>query len=155
MPMRPLTALAAVGLVLLVLTGCGAPQVDLSDYPWELEVCEETFENSEEHVSLRFEDGSLTPEGATVILENTGDEDFDYGHGYHIYLKANGKLYRLPFPENYGWTAELLTVPAHSSVTTDCTWSGIYGALPPGEYLYVMDSDLAYIYCLVYEFEIS
>lgn len=138
--MKRVLTLAAAVLLAFALTSCGSDQVDLSDYPWELEECTETFENLDENITLRFADGTLTADGATVILENAGDVDFHYGTSYHIYLKANGKLYRLPVPENLVWTTELLTVPAHDSVATDCTWSWIYGSLPAGQYLYVINS---------------
>ena len=169
MPTKRLVALVTAVLFAFTLTSCGSAQVDLSDYPWELEEYTKTIENLDENITIRFADGTLTADGATVILENAGDEDFHYGHGYHIYLKANGKLYRLPVPENIGWPAELLTVPAHDSVTTDCTWSQIYGSLPAGQYLYVINSfsfepdsvlNMRSVvdsnpYCVVCEFEIT
>lgn len=155
MPMKHLVALAFAVLFAFALSACGSEQVDLSDYPWELEECAESPENLDENITLSFVDGSLTPEGATVVLENNSDETFEFGAEYHLYLKANGKVYLMQ--QSGCWTLELLSVAPHDSYTWDMNWSGIYGTLPAGQYLFAKTSSLSpdKPYCVVCEFEIT
>lgn len=157
MPIKRLAALTAAFLFAFVLSACGFDQVDLSDYPLELEECAEIPENLDENITLHFVDGTLTPEGATVVLENNSDEPFLFGGDYQICFIANGKAYWIPY--RGGWLLEEHCSEPHDSYTWEEDWSWMVGSLPAGQYLYVLSPvpfpEGQSQYCVVCEFEIT
>ena len=46
---------------------------------------------SQNDVTMTIKDGTLTNSGATLILTNNSDKNFQYGNPYEIEIKKDGK----------------------------------------------------------------
>ena len=64
---------------------------------------------------------------------NTTKQDLTFGTGYYIYRENNGVWERLEFPENYGFNAVGILLPANSSRTHTYRFAGLDIA-HPGKY---------------------
>ena len=115
-------------LALLLLTGCGGP--DVSDTPSDIEV------NTRTDVTMEAVEGSAMPGTVTVIILNTGDAEIDSGneHDFAIQVEKDGKWYPLEEPEDLANTAEALIFSCNEPREMVLTWARRYGSLPKGHY---------------------
>jgi len=117
-----------VFLCLLLLTGCGGPEV--SDTPSDIEV------NTRTDVTMEVVEGSAQRGTVTVTILNTSDAEIDSGneHDFGIQVERNGKWYPLEEPDNLANTAEALIFLKDQPVEMVLTWAGRYSSLPDGHY---------------------
>ena len=78
-------------------------------------------------------EGTVSPEGATVRVVNNTDVELDSGNAYDfaIEVQKDGTWYSIETEERSN-TAEALVFLGERELAID--WSGIYGALPKGNY---------------------
>lgn len=101
------------------------------------------FENQEndflpaelEGLSLKVTAADFSGDVPYLEIEwvNTTKQDLTFGTGYYIYRENNGVWERLEFPENYGFNAVGILLPANSSRTHTYRFSGLDIA-HPGKY---------------------
>ena len=115
-------------LCLLLLTGCGGPEV--SDTPSDIEV------NTREDVTMTVVEGSAQRGTVTVTILNTGDGEIDSGneHDFGIQVEKEGRWYPLEEPEGLANTAEALIFLKDQPAEMALTWASRYGSLPDGHY---------------------
>jgi len=120
--------LLPVVLSLLLLAGCGGP--DIAGTPWEGEV------NTREDVTMEVVEGSALPGTVTVTVLNTSDAEIDSGneHDFGIQVEQDGKWYPLEEPEGLANTAEALIFLKDQPTELVLTWASRYGSLPEGHY---------------------
>jgi len=115
-------------LSLLLLTGCGGPEV--VDTPSDIEV------NTREDVTMEVVEGSAQRGTVSVTILNTSDAEIDSGneHDFGIQVEKDGAWYPLEEPEGLANTAEALVYPKDQPVEMTLTWASRYGSLPDGHY---------------------
>ena len=120
--------LLPVVLSLLLLTGCGGP--DISDMPWEGEV------NTRTDVTMEVVEGTAKPGTVTVTILSTSEADIESGneHDFGIQVEKDGGWYPLEEPENLANTAEAYGYPKDQPTEQVLTWASRYGSLPDGHY---------------------
>ena len=86
-------------------------------------------------MSFAEDSGLLTPEGATVLVENASGSDLSYSQGYAVQVLQNGTWYELKQKDSGSVvTGELLWLPDGSTDTYEFGWKDLYGTLPDGTY---------------------
>jgi len=114
-------------VALLLLTGCGSPEI--ADTPSDIEV------NAREDVTMEVVEGTAKPGTVTVTILNTSDAEIDSGneHDFGIQVEKDGKWYPLEEPELAN-TAEAFVYPKDQPTEQVLTWASRYGSLPKGHY---------------------
>jgi len=86
-------------------------------------------------ISMNIKDGSLTRDGAKLIIKDETNRDNVYGEGYRIDKKENGTWVELkPIIDNYGFNLIGYRVNENNILELDCNWKWLYGSLSDGEY---------------------
>lgn len=87
-------------------------------------------------VSMRIKEGTLTKEGATLVIKDVSSRNNMYGEEYRIDKKINGEWIELDVivTGNYGFTSIGYTVGGDNKLELDVNWKWLYGELKPGEY---------------------
>lgn len=101
------------------------------------------FENQEndflpaelEGLSLKVTAADFSGDVPYLEIEwvNTTKQDLTFGTGYYIYRENNGVWERLEFPENYGFNAVGILLPANSTRTHTYRFAGL-DMVHPGKY---------------------
>ena len=93
-------------------------------------------EEEKEDVSLRVNEFTLSPTGATFILFNDSDNEYWYGPSFMIEKKSNGKWTEVPTKngEKLLWTTEVYKLGPNEKSVLTIDWSNEFGELPNGEY---------------------
>lgn len=87
------------------------------------------------HFAMTIKEGSATPSGATLVLENKTNKQAMYGQPFEIDQKTGDQWVELiPGIENYAFTMEAITVPAGQSREMAVDWEWLYGRLGAGQY---------------------
>ena len=77
------------GVMVLGITGC----VNSKN---EFDVGKKSnIQISQNDVSLSIKDGTLKNTGATLVLTNNSDKDFQYGNPYEIEIKKDGEWHKI------------------------------------------------------------
>lgn len=96
---------------------------------------EENFEKIASNITMTIKEGTLTNEGATVIITDKNEKKYDYGRWFIIEKKQNGNWVKLellnPQDTVYGIAIERGN---EEVVEIDVNWTEQYGKLSPGEY---------------------
>ena len=74
--------------VILGMTGCGKSkkEFDIGN--------KSDIKISQNDVTMTIKDGTLTNSGATLILTNNSDKNFQYGTSYEIEIKKDGEWHK-------------------------------------------------------------
>lgn len=120
-------------VMILVITGCRNSTNDF-------EIGKKTdIQNFQHDVSLYIKEGTLTNTGATLVLTNNSDKDFQYGNPYEIEIKKDGEWHKINAKLNF-------TLPAYSlksgeTKEIELSWEHGYGKLSNGTYRIIKDID--------------
>lgn len=87
---------------------------------------------SENDVSMSIKDGTLTNIGATIVLTNNSDKDFQYGNPYEIEIKKNGEWHKINVELSFTLPAFILK--AKETKELELNWENGYGKLASGTY---------------------
>lgn len=135
--MKKIVILIVVCLsVSLCLTGCKSSQnkIDIGN--------ESGINISKTDVTMSIKKGTLTNKGATIVLTNESDKDYEYGSPYEIEVKKNGKWHKINAELDFDLPAFILK--AGEKVELELDWENGYGSLPKGTYRIIKDMDYEY-----------
>lgn len=114
------------GIMVLGITGCRSLKN-------EFEVGNKSdVKISQGNVSMSIKDGTLKNTGATLILTNNSDKEFQYGNPYKIEIKQNGEWYKIPVEINF--TLPAFSLKSKESKEIELNWENGYGKLASGTY---------------------
>lgn len=112
-------------MLILSLTGCSKQnEFDIGNQSGVV--------TTDDKVSLSIKDGTLTETGATLILKNKSDKNFQYGNPYEIEIKKDGEWHKINVELNFTLPAFILGAMESKEIELD--WQNGYGKLAPGEY---------------------
>ena len=114
------------GVLLLGLAGCGKDKnkFDIGN--------KSNIEITKQDVVMSIKEGTLTNMGATIILTNNSDKNFQYGMPYEIEIKKEGEWYKIDAELNFNLPA--FALKAHETTELELNWEDAYGALATGTY---------------------
>lgn len=127
-----------IGMLFPVFSACsngGRPT--RNDYPWEIGKESELVFSDEVALTLTLDDKTLTPRGASFILQNTGEDTVSCGVQYFLQIQLDGKW--LDIEKDQDWTLELFSLLPGEETELAVDWSSFYGELPPGNYRLVKE----------------
>lgn len=114
------------GIMVLGITGCRSLKN-------EFEVGNKSdVKISQGDVSMSIKEGTLKNTGATLILTNNSDKEFQYGNPYKIEIKQNGEWYKIPVEINF--TLPAFSLKSKESKEIELNWENGYGKLASGTY---------------------
>ena len=87
---------------------------------------------SQGDVSMSIKDGTLKNTGATLILTNNSDKEFQYGNPYKMEIKQNGEWYKISVEINF--TLPAFSLKSKESKEIELNWENVYGKLTSGTY---------------------
>lgn len=103
---------------------------------------EENLGKIANNITMTIKEGTLTNEGATVIITDKNEKKYDYGRWFIIEKKQNGEWVKLellnPQDTVYGIAIERGN---EEVVEMNINWTEQYGKLSPGEYRLVKSID--------------
>ena len=110
-------------------------------------------------INLTVKSETLTPEGATFLLNNASSEDVVFISEFELHRKeSDGWHYLLPQDENIGWTAIANVIKAGSATEIVQPWETLYGKLGQGDYRFVKEiwvGEMEDMYYLAADFTIK
>lgn len=119
---------------------------------------ESDFLITDDLISMSIKEGSLSNDGATIIIDNKTENTFNYSDNYWIEQNIKGTWYKLkqnPVNVRVMDSKSILK----DTIELSINWKQLYGALKSGKYriiknFYMKDNDNINIYVSA-EFEIS
>ena len=92
--------------------------------------------NDIEGVSMTIKEGTVTPTGLTVILENTAEKTYIYGEAYILEKKVEDTWYKLKYTYEGNFAFFLIGYNLGPGRMTEWAirWDIPYGTLDEGEY---------------------
>lgn len=112
-----------------------------------------------EGVSMTIKEGTLTKEGATVIIKDISSRNNIYGESYRIDKFVDNEWKAVDtIIDNYAWTSKGYTVGGDNKLELEINWKWLYGELDSGKYRIVKDtseSGEATSHYITAEFEID
>lgn len=94
-------------------------------------VDKENITRSMEKITMTIKDGTLSPTGATVIIEDNNEKPYNYDSWYRIDKNINGQWEELR-PIDYDYIIDDL--PIYQNFEFKIDWSDFYGTLKEGQY---------------------
>ena len=114
------------GIMVLGITGCRSLKN-------EFEVGNKSdIKISQGDVSMSIKDGTLKNTGATLILTNNSDKEFQYGNPYKMEIKQNGEWHEINVEINFILPA--FSLKSKESKEIELNWENGYGKLTSGTY---------------------
>ncbi len=90
---------------------------------------------------LTLKENTLTPAGATFILNNLGPEVAYYGQQYFLQMYFDDQWYDITGDPS--WTLELIHINPGEKTELPVDWSNFFGVLPPGNYRFIKEFQLS------------
>ena len=92
-------------------------------------------------VTMTIKEGTVTPNGLTVIFENKSKSEATYGEFFAIEKKIEGKWYQLAvvIEGNYAFNSIGYNLNPEEKKEFEVNWNWLYGSLDVGEYRIVKD----------------
>lgn len=108
-----------------VLTGCGTKMM----------IHDQAELNEVEGVSMTIKNGTLTRAGATIMITDVSDNNYDYGEFFRLERKENGIWKEVPIINpDYGFHLIAYHVNDEHQLELNQNWEYFYGKLKDGEY---------------------
>ena len=122
--------------VILGMTGCGKSkkEFDIGN--------KSDIKISQNDVTMTIKDGTLTNSGATLILTNNSDKNFQYGNPYEIEIKKDGEWHKINVELNFTMPAFQLSARENNEI--EINWENGYGKLEKGTYRIIKGIDYEY-----------
>ncbi len=121
------------GFVVLGITGCGNSKNEF-DVGNKSDV-----QISRNDASLSIKDGTLKNTGATLVLTNNSDKDFQYGNPYEIEIKKDGEWHKINVQLDF--TLPAFGLKAKETKEIELDWEHGYGKLASGTYRIIKSID--------------
>ena len=124
------------GVMVLGMTGCGKQknEFDIGN--------KSDIKISQNDVTMIIKDGTLTNNGATLILTNNSDKNFQYGTPYEIEIKKDGEWHKINVELNF--TMPAFQLSARENKEIEINWENGYGKLAKGTYRIIKGIDYEY-----------
>ena len=124
------------GVMVLAMTGCGKSknEFDIGN--------KSDIKISQNDVTMIIKDGTLTNNGATLILTNNSDKNFQYGTPYEIEIKKDGEWHKINVELNF--TMPAFQLSARENREIEINWENGYGKLAKGTYRIIKGIDYEY-----------
>lgn len=90
--------------------------------------------NEEKEISLSLKEETLTSMGATFILKNNSNKEYDYGADYYIEYKHNDNWNEIQLDEPLSWNSIAYVIKPGDEQEININWSYGYGELKTGIY---------------------
>lgn len=115
--------------------------VSTENLNYEIDIPE--IERSKDKVKMTIKEGTLTRNGATVIIHDDNENPYIYGNDYLIYrMEENEWKLVEPIDPDYIVDAIALMVdPNTHEIEFDIDWSKVFGELENGRYMLVKELD--------------
>lgn len=122
--------------VILGMTGCGKSkkEFDIGN--------KSDIKISQNDVTMTIKDGTLTNSGATLILTNNSDKNFQYGTSYGIEIKKDGEWHKINVELTS--TVPAFQLSARENKEIEINWENGYGKLEKGTYRIIKGIDYEY-----------
>lgn len=122
------------GVMVLGMTGCGKSknEFDIGN--------KSDIKVSQNDVIMTIKDGTLTNTGATLILTNNSDKNFQYGNPYEIEIKKEGEWHKINVELYFNMPAFQLSSKENKEIELD--WENGYGKLASGDYRIIKSIDI-------------
>ena len=122
--------------MVLAMTGCGKSknEFDIGN--------KSDIKISQNDVTMIIKDGTLTNNGATLILTNNSDKNFQYGTPYEIEIKKDGEWHKINVELNF--TMPVFQLSARENKEIEINWENGYGKLAKGTYRIIKEIDYEY-----------
>lgn len=125
--MKTILKLMLIGSLFLSLVGCTTNNsVSIGE--------KSKYAVSNNSISFKVKEGSLTKSKATFILENLTDNDYSYGNPFSIEKEVNGIWYELKPIKELSFNLPAYNLNAKDSKEIEIDWEYAYGKLTPGKY---------------------
>lgn len=87
-------------------------------------------------VSMEIKEGTLTRDGATIIITDTSGKNYTYGEEYRIdkFEDNEWKEATIILDGNYGWNMIGYHVDEFNKLELNVNWKWLYGSLEDGKY---------------------
>lgn len=125
------------GVMALGMTGCGKSKNEF-DIGNKSDV--QISQNND--VKLSIKDGTLTNTGATLVLTNNTDKNFQYGNPYEIEIQKDGVWHKINVVLNFNLPAFHLLPKENKEI--ELNWENGYGKLAEGTYRIIKGIDYEY-----------
>lgn len=103
---------------------------------------EENFGKIANNITMAIKEGTLTNEGATVIITDKNEKKYSYSSWFIIEKKQNGNWVKLELLNPKDTVGEIGIVRDNEEVVEmNINWTDQYGKLSPGEYRLVKNID--------------
>lgn len=114
------------GIMVLGIAGCGNSknEFDVGN--------KSNVQILQNEVVMTIKDGTLKNTGATLVLTNNSDKNFQYGNPYEIEIKKDGEWHKINVELNF--TLPALGLKAKESKEIEINWETGYGKLANGTY---------------------
>ena len=93
-------------------------------------------------VTMTIKEKNLTNKGATLVLTNNSDKNFQYGNPYEIEIKKDGEWHKINVELNFDMPAFQLLSKESKEIELD--WENEYGKLAKGTYRIIKGIDYEY-----------
>ena len=121
------------GVMVLGITGCGNSKN-------EFDVGKKSnIQISQNDVSLSIKDGTLKNTGATLVLTNNSDKDFQYVNTYEIEIKKDGEWHKINVELDFN--LPVFVLKSKETKEIELNWENGYGKLAKGTYRIIKDID--------------
>ena len=88
-------------------------------------------------VSLSIKDNTLTSKGATIVIKNNTNMEYNYGPEYYLEKQEGSKWVTIEPKEPLSWNDILYSIKSNESKEYNEDWSYAYGKLSKGKYILV------------------
>ena len=115
--------------------------VSTENLNYEIDIPE--IERSKDKVKMTIKEGTLTKNGATVIIHDENEIPYNYDEWYLIY-KMEGSEWKLVEPIDPDYIVDaiaLMVDPNTHEIEFDIDWSKVFGELENGRYMLVKELD--------------
>ncbi len=121
------------GFMVLGITGCGNSknEFDIGN--------KSDIKISQNDVVMTIKDGTLKNTGATLVLTNNSDKNFQYGNPYEIQIKKNGEWHKINVELTF--TLPAFSLKSKESKEIELNWENGYGKLSSGTYRIIKSID--------------
>lgn len=125
-------------ILVCVLVGLGMTGCKVNENKFEVGG-KSDIQIRQEDVSLAIKEGTLKNTGATLVLTNNSNKDFEYGSYYEIEIKKDGEWHKINVELNF--TLIAYSLKSEETKEIELNWENGYGKLSSGTYRIIKKLD--------------
>ena len=131
-----LRSILFLGIMTLGVLGCEKPKRNF-------EIGDKSDINIlQNDVTMTIKEKNLTNKGATLVLTNNSDKNFQYGNPYGIEIKKDGEWHKINVKLDF--TVPAFQLSARENNEIEINWENGYGKLEKGTYRIIKGIDYEY-----------